>query len=430
MVLYITGMFALVDCNNFYVSCERVFNPGLNGRPVVVLSNNDGCIIARSAEAKTLGIAMGTPVFRCRSLLKRHDVAVFSSNYPLYGDMSSRVMALLAELAPAIELYSIDESFLDLSGFGRLDVRMFGQQLRRKVGRWTGIPVSVGIASTKTLAKVANRLAKADERYGGVCVLDDDEAVCQALRQTAVEDIWGIGRRWGRTLGLCGIRTAEDLAAASSEQVRRMLHVTGARVQAELRGQSCLPLEEVRPRKQSICTSRSFGHAVTSFDGLHQAVATFAARTAEKLRQEGLVASMLTVFAGTSRFAPPQERCWLSRTIPLGTSTADSLVLVSAASRLLEALFQQGYDYRKAGVLVSGLEDRAAAAREPELFGSDPGHDDARRKLMAAMDEVNRTCGHGTIRLASEGRDAWRPQQAYLSPRYTTQWSDILEIRG
>ncbi|ARM32017.1 Y-family DNA polymerase [Prosthecochloris sp. HL-130-GSB] len=422
-------MFALVDCNNFYVSCERVFNPGLNGRPVVVLSNNDGCIIARSEEAKALGIAMGTPEFRCRSFLERHNVAVFSSNYPLYGDMSSRVMMTLAELAPGIEVYSIDESFLDLEGFDRFDLAEFCRGVRRTVGRYTGIPVSIGVGTTKTLAKVANRLAKTSQDFEGVCVLGHDEDIRRALDLVAVDEIWGIGRQWSRTLHARGIRTASDFAAASPGWVRRVLHVTGARVQAELQGRSCLPLEEVRPKKQSICTSRSFGRGVTEPDDLQQAVATFAGRTAVKLRQEGLVASMLTVFAGTSRFNLPEARYWASRSIAFSAPSQDTLDLIAASSALVEGMFHPGYDYRKAGVLVSGLVDEAACHRDLSLFDTGQAASAGRKKLMMAMDAVNRMYGSGTVRVAAEHHDAWKPRQEHLSRCYTTRWEDIIDIR-
>jgi len=425
-------MFALVDCNNFYVSCERVFNPSLNGRPVVVLSNNDGCIIARSNEAKALGIAMGTPEFRCRKLLKQNNVAVFSSNYPLYGDMSSRVMLTLAEFTPAIEVYSIDESFLDLSGFNRFDLKDYCQDIRKTVGRFTGIPVSIGIGPTKTLAKIANRFAKKYSGFEGVCILQKKEDIRAALSQTAVEDIWGIGRQWSRLLQVGRILSAEQFASTSPVWVRRHLHVTGARIQAELNGHSCLPLEEVRPVKQSICTSRSFGRSVNSEPELEQAVATFSGRCARKLRKEGLCASLITVFAGTSPFDPAAQRYWGSRTAALTVPSQDSITLGKAARAVLASVYQPDYGYRKAGVMVSGMVPAdQAGGKELSLFDEqDTLQDDKARKLMKAMDALNEQYGQGTVYLASENADAWKPHQEWLSPCYTTRWSDIIEVNA
>ena len=424
-------MFALVDCNNFYASCERVFNPALVGRPVVVLSNNDGCVIARSEEAKVLGIGMGAPAFKCRELLLRHGVAVFSSNYPLYGDMSSRVMTTLAGFAPSIEVYSIDESFLDLSGFGRFDLECYGSEIRRTVRRHTGIPVGVGIAATKTLAKIANRIAKKHLEYDGVCVLERDAEIQRALKLIAVGDIWGVGRQWASFLQTNGIDTAADFAAASPAWIRQHMHVTGARVQAELNGRSCLALEAVRSVKKSICTSRSFGRTVRSKEALRQAVATFAGRCALKLRREGLRTSLVTVFAATSRFSHESERYWGTRTLALQEPSQDSIVLLNVAEQLLDALYQPGYEYRKAGVLLAGLNPADAPGAALSLFPeASCTRDGQHRKLMQIMDAVNRRYGHGTIHLAAEETEAWKPLQKRLSPRYTTRWSEILEVHG
>lgn len=424
-------MFALVDCNNFYASCERVFNPALNERPVVVLSNNDGCVIARSNEAKALGIEMGTPEFKCRSILKRHHVAVFSSNYPLYGDMSSRVMTTLAEFTPSIEVYSIDESFLDLSGFSRFDLAQYGQKIRTTVGRYTGIPVGIGIAPTKTLAKVANRFAKKYPGFHGVCILREEEKIRKALRMTDIGDIWGIGRQWRQLLQAAGIRTAADFVSVSPQWVRRHMRVTGARIQAELKGQSCLFLEEVQQPKKSICTSRTFGQNIDTEEELQQAVASFAARCAYKLRKEGSAASVLSVFAGTGPFAAPQERFWATRTVSLPVAANDAITLARAAESLLGSVYRPGIVYRKAGVLVSGLTQASGAGRkELALFSNeDMVPDEARAKLMRAVDTINERYGRETVHLAAEHAQAWKPKQECLSPRYTTQWSDIIKVR-
>jgi len=422
-------MFALVDCNNFYASCERAFNPALRLRPVVVLSNNDGCIIARSEEAKALGIPMGTPEFKCRLLLKQHDVAVFSSNYALYGDMSSRVMTTLAALTPEIEVYSIDEAFLNMSSFSRFDLPDYARQMRKTVRKHTGIPVCVGMAPTKTLAKIANRLAKKNPHYQGVCVLATAEEILAALLHTKVEDIWGIGRQWSKLLQAKRIETAADLAAASASWIRKHLHIVGARIQAELQGKSCLPMELVRPAKQSICTSRSFGRNVSSLAELQQAVATFAGKCAVKLRKEDSLASMLTVFIATSPFDELDKRYWGTRTAALPHPTQDSIAMLKAAETILAGIFREGKVYKKAGVIVSGIVPRASCSITLSLFAEEAPAANARdAKLMQVMDAINQRYGRGTVRLAAENAESWKPHQERLSPRYSTRWSDIIQV--
>jgi len=424
-------MFALVDCNNFYASCERAFNPALCLRPVVVLSNNDGCIIARSEEAKALGIKMGEPEFKCRPLLKKHDVSVFSSNFALYGDMSSRVMTTLAALAPEIEVYSIDEAFLDMSSFTRFDLADYAKLLRKSVRQNTGIPVCVGIAPTKTLAKLANRLAKKNPHLQGVCVLKGQAEINAALERTKVEDIWGIGRQWSKLLQAKRIETAADMAAAPASWIRKHLHIVGARIQAELQGKSCLAMELVRPAKQTICTSRSFGRSVTALPELQQAVATFAGKCAIKLRKEESLASMLAVFIATSPFDESGERYWGTRTASLPYPTQDSIAILRAAETILAGIFRDGKVYKKAGVIVSGIVPRASGSSTtlslfPEAV---PVQNERDAKLMQAMDAINQRYGRGAVHLASEDAAAWQPNQERLSPRYTTRWSDIIEVR-
>lgn len=423
-------MLALVDCNNFYVSCERVFNPALIGRPVVVLSNNDGCFIARSEEAKALGLPMGGPAFRYRELLRKHRVSVLSANFTLYGDMSSRVMATLGELAPEIEVYSIDEAFLDMSSFNRLDPARYAAHMRTTVRRHTGIPVSIGLGSTKTLAKAANRLAKKEPRYEGICMLSSPEQVHTALSRLRVEDIWGIGRQWTRLLEAGNIRTALDFAMAPESWVRKHLHITGARVQAELNGRPCLPLEQVRPPKQTICTSRSFGRTVTLPEEMQQAVGTFAGTCSRKLRREGSLASMLTVFICTSPFNDPAKKYWGTKTVALPSPSQNTIALLRAAELALSAIWREGFAYKKAGVVVSGLEPAVSSAPCLRLFEApDNAAGERQQRLMAAMDSLNRRYGEGTVQLAAENRDAWKPNQAMLSPRYTTAWEEIITVR-
>ena len=423
-------MFALVDCNNFYASCERTFRPELRLRPVVVLSNNDGCIIARSEEAKALGIQMGTPEFKCRPLLRQHNVAVFSSNYALYGDMSSRVMATLAALAPEIEVYSIDEAFLDMSSFSRFDLRDYARLMRKTVRQHTGIPVCVGMAPTKTLAKIANRLAKKNQHYQGVCVLATAAEIRAALLRTKVEDIWGIGRQWSKLLQAKRIESAADLAAASAAWVRKHLHIVGARIQAELQGTSCLPMELVRPAKQSICTSRSFGRNVSTLAEMQKAVATFAGKCAVKLRKEDSLASMLTVFIATSPFDESGNRYWGTRTAALQHPTQDSIAILRAAETILAGIFRDGKVYKKAGVMVSGIVPRASCSTTLSLFAEEaPAPNERDGKIMQVMDSINLRYGGGAVRLAAENSESWKPHQERLSSRYTTRWSDIIEVR-
>ena len=424
-------MFALVDCNNFYASCERTFRPELRLRPVVVLSNNDGCIIARSEEAKALGIQMGTPEFKCRDVLKQHDVAVFSSNYALYGDMSSRVMRLLGKLAPEIEVYSIDEAFLDMTSFTRFDLTDYAQHIRKTVRLHTGIPVCVGISPTKTLAKIANRIAKKNPEYQGVCVLSTAEEIQAALNRTKVEDIWGIGRQWSKLLQAKRIVTAADMAAASAPWIQKHLHIIGARIQAELQGKSCLAMELVRPAKQSICTSRSFGRSVSTLVELQQAVATFAGKCAVKLRKENSLASMLTVFIATSPFDDSGNRYWGTRTAALPHPTNDSRAILNAADKILDGIFRDGKAYKKAGVIVSGLVPKGSCSTTLSLFPEeDPVQNERDTRLMQAMDAINKRYGRGTVHLAAENSDAWKPNQERLSSGYTTRWSDIIEVKG
>ena len=423
-------MFALVDCNNFYASCERTFRPELRLRPVVVLSNNDGCIIARSEEAKALGIQMGTPEFKCRDLIKTHDVAVFSSNYALYGDMSSRVMRLLGKFAPEIEVYSIDEAFLDMSSFMRFDLADYARHMRRTVRQHTGIPVCVGIAPTKTLAKIANRIAKKTPEYQGVCVLKSHEEIYSALERTKVEDIWGIGRQWSKLLQAKGIETAADFTVASPAWIRKHLHIVGARIQAELQGISCLEMELVRPAKQSICTSRSFGHSVSTLAELQQAVATFAAKCAVKLRKENALASMLTVFIAASPFDESGNRYWGTRTAALPHPTQDSIAILRVAETILTGIFQDGKEYKKAGVIVSGMVSQGSCNTTLSLFPEEePAASQRAATLMQTMDAINQRYGRGAVHLASENSESWKPSQEHLSPCRTTSWNDILEVK-
>jgi DNA polymerase V len=424
-------MFALVDCNNFYVSCERVFNPSLTGKPVVVLSNNDGCFIARSDEAKALGLPMGGPAFKFRDILQKNRVRVFSANFPLYGDMSSWVMATIGDLAPEIEIYSIDEAFVDLGGFSRFGLEHHASRIRSTVRKHTGIPVSIGIGSTKTLAKAASRMAKKNPGYEGVCMLSTRKEISDALTTLKVDDIWGIGRQWNRLLETRNIRTALDYSRTPASWIRKNLHIPGIRIQEELNGHSCLPLEQVRPPKQSICTSRSFGRTVISLDELQQAVATFAGTCARKLREEGSVASMLTVFICTSPFDEPHRKYRGTRTLAMPRPSRDTISVIRTAELALASIYREGFEYKKAGVIVSCLAPASSSEREIALFTEeDTAGNDREKRLMEAMESINRRYGPAAVRIAAENDDAWKPNQAMKSAQYTTAWSDILTLSG
>ncbi|MBU0741378.1 translesion error-prone DNA polymerase V subunit UmuC [bacterium] len=424
-------VFALIDCNNFYVSCERVFDPRLRDVPVVVLSNNDGCVIARSAEAKEMGIPMAAPFFEFRRLAQHKKVKVFSSNYALYGDMSARVMRTLAEFTPRLEIYSIDEAFLDLSGNGRRDLIAYGREIAATVRRATGIPVSVGLGPTKVLAKIANRIAKRNPETGGVLDFTALGPHREAhLAQIDVKDVWGIGRRWSERLRQLGISTALDLREADPHQIRRRLSVVGERIVRELRGTSCLALEDAPPKKQQIMTSRTFGERVTDHRSMREAMGTFTARTAEKLREQRSRARALTVFITTSPFNEREPRYSNSATRALPGATRDSGELIAAAIDALDEIWKPGYRYMKAGVMLLDLvpesHDQGAlfAAPQPRSRGRSSS-------LMDVLDRLNRDLGRGTVRYATEGlRKAWRMKQEHRSPAYTTRWDQLPVVRG
>jgi len=418
-------MLALVDCNSFYASCERVFDPRLRGRPVVVLSNNDGCVVARSAEAKAMGIAMGTPFFQIRDLVARHGIVVRSSNYTLYGDLSARIMAVLGRFTPHLEVYSIDEAFLDLGGAPADRLAECGRAIRRTVLRWTGIPVSIGIGPTKTLAKVANHLAKHAPAAGGVWSLADPRDQAAALARLDVQDIWGIGSRLTARLKRVGIATALDLRDANSNHIRRLLGVVGERTALELRGLACLALEEIVPPAKSIIRSRSFGRPVQRREELEEAVAVHATRAAEKLRRHRRVAGAMSVFVATSRFrASPYAN---QATFPLDPPTDDTARLIRAALAALRPIFREGLAYQNAGVMLGGLEPRAGLT-ECLFARYDRGRSE---RLMAVLDGVNRRLGPDTLRYATSGlARPWHMRREHASPRYTTRWDELPTARA
>ncbi|GAB4359449.1 MAG: Y-family DNA polymerase [Methylohalobius crimeensis] len=421
--------FALVDCNNFYASCERVFQPRLDGRPVVVLSNNDGCVIARSQEAKALGVPMGAPYFKIESLVRRHRVTVFSSNYALYGDMSRRVMQVLAGFAPRIEPYSIDECFLDLAGMPEA-LTAYALEVARIVRQWTGIPVSIGIAPTKTLAKIANRLAKRGGSPDGP-VLDWERLVSPeaALAAVPVEEVWGIASRWGERLRHLGIGDARALREADPKRLRRHFGVVMERIGRELRGVSCLPLETVPPHRKQILTSRSFGQRLTEFDDLRAAVTAFAARAGEKLRSQELCAQALTVFLHTSPFDPRQPYYTNARTLAFERPTQNTGDLIRAAVKGLKQIHRLGPVYQKAGVMLLDLVP--AGIGQGTLFDAETDRSRRSDRLMQALDDINRRYGRQTLHYAGEALNGrWRMRQALKSPSYTTRWKALPVVQA
>jgi DNA polymerase V len=419
-----TAPVALVDCDGFYASCERVFQPTLRGRPVVVLSNNDGCVIARSNEAKALGIAMGEAWHICRKRVDTDGVIVRSSNYTLYGDMSARVMRTIAGFTPELEIYSIDEAFLGLGGFeARLECH--ARALRRTVLQWTGIPVSVGIAPTKTLAKVATRRAKKDLETGGVFLLMDKAAIDTELAEMGLTDLWGVAHRLAARLMALGITTPLALKQADPRFIRGRFNVVLEQLVLELRGIACIALEEAPPDRKSIMASRSFGRTVETREELEEAVATYTSRAAEKLRGQGLAAGRIVVFAHTNHFRPEDPQYYGMQPIRLPVATADTGKLIAAARRGLGALYRPGYRYKKAGILL--LELAPAAAVQGDLFAA---ADTTRLKArMRAVDMLNRRFGRDTVSFAAAGRRrAWKLRSEFLSPRFTTNWDELLRV--
>jgi DNA polymerase V len=420
----VAHVFALVDCNNFYVSCERVFNPKLAGRPVVVLSNNDGCIISRSEEAKAIGVKMGAPLFRAQALLDAHTAAIFSSNFALYGDMSRRVAETLETFSPDIELYSVDEAFLTLDDCAAEQLSDTGLEIKRRVERWTGIPVSIGIAATKTLAKVAVQIAKHSQKAQGVVNLFESAYLEHALARVKVEAVWGVGSNSARRLKAAGIKTALDLRDADALCWRSRAGIMLERIIHELRGVSCLPLELCPPPPRSLTVSRSFGSPVETLSELREAVAFYATRAGEKLRRRALVADALVVFLSTGRFdGEPLHAPSAAVTLPCPTSyTAD---LIREAHHALEKIYTPGYRFRKAGVMLIGLA-RAPHAQQ-SLFTSTERAD----RLMAALDRINARMGsrilhYGAVGLKKRGR--WQSVCERRSPRCTTRWNELLTL--
>ena len=420
-------LFALVDVNNFYVSCERVFNPALENRPVAVLSNNDGCCVARSNEVKALGVKMGAPWFQMKELAKQHGIVALSSNYALYADMSSRAVSILREYSPNVEVYSIDESFLSLNGLGRLwpSFAGMGQSMRQRVLQWTGLPVCVGVGPSKTLAKLANHIAKKNPRFNGVCDLASmpQAEIDTLLAGIEVGEVWGVGRRIEAHLQAAGIRTVQDLRDAPSTWLRSRFGVVMERTGNELRGISCLALEEVAPAKKQIIASRSFGQPVHALPELSEALVSHVSRAAEKLRGQDGMCNAIHVFIHTNPFREQDPQYSNSIVIPLPNASADTRLLVRAALFGLKNIYKPGYAYKKAGVMLMGISDAQTAQGSLLL---EHGAGQRSEGLMKAMDALNRRYGRQTVSVfASAAPKSWAMRRENMSPCYTTRWSDV-----
>jgi len=424
---YPMPVFALVDCNNFYASCEKLFRPDLKDTPVVVLSNNDGCVVARSREAKLLGIKMGVPVFQIKAEMQRHGILAFSSNYALYADLSSRVMRTLEEMAPRVEVYSIDEAFLDLTGIeSAISLVEFGQQVRERIGHWIGITVCVGIAPTKTLAKLANHAAKKYPATQGVVDLTNPDRQRRLLALVPVDDVWGVGRRLSKRLNALGITTALDLANASPRAIRDQFSVVLERTVRELNGESCIELEEIPPTKKQIVCSRSFGVKVTQFELLREAVCEYATRATEKLRKEQQQAKVMTVFIRTSPFKDNEPQYSNSASGELLIPSCDTRDFIELASHLLKRIWKDGFRYAKAGVMLSDFYDPGMF--QPGLF-DDVSTRSNSQQLMSVLDTINQS-GAGKVFFAGQGtKKDWSMKREHLSPAYTTRWDQLPRVK-
>lgn len=420
-----TRAIALVDVNNFYVSCERVFSPKLEGKPVLVLSNNDGCAIARSNEVKALGVKMGEPWFKLKDMAKKHGIIAHSSNYALYADMSNRVMSILSKFSPDQEVYSIDECFLDLTGFQTRSLTEYGLQIRHRIKQWTGLPVCVGVGASKTLAKLANHIAKKNPQFSGVCDLNAMSQVehDQWLGRVEVGEVWGIGRRLAPQLNELGIRTVLDLKRANPAVLCSRFSVVMEKIIRELNGTVCIDLEEISPPRKQIISSRSFGYPVADLPSLEEAIGLYISRAAEKLRRQQSFAGSVHVYIRTSPFNENEPHYSNSLTIPLPEQTDDSMQLTRVALWGLRKIYRGGYRYQKAGIMLSEIVD--SQGKQTDLFSHSQPHSKPGR-VMAAMDQINALMGRGTLRLASQGfRQPWKMKQGNKSPAYTTRWDEL-----
>jgi len=420
------NVFALVDCNNFYASCERIFQPTLEDKPIAILSNNDGCVIARSNEAKALGLPMGAPAHKFASFFRQHNVRVFSSNYPLYGDMSQRVMDVLRQFTPEVEVYSIDEAFLHFEGFQHYDMETYAQQMRKRVHKWTGMPVSIGLGPSKGLAKVANRIAKKfAAKTNGVYVIDSEEKRIKALKWLPIADVWGIGRQHARRLAFNNIETAYDFTQLSDDWVRKHMSVVGLRLKKDLEGTATIPMELVASPKKAIATTRSFEFLIDSYEEMQERISTYATLCAEKLRKQRSNCHAVYVFVRSNPFMPdlPQYRNGTLMAMPFASQS--SLTISKYALKGLERIYKNGIQYKKAGVMVTGIVPKNA--QQLTLFDTEDARHDA---LMQRIDYLHRKYGPHKIKLANQDLNrTFKMKQAHLSPRYTTNINDIITVR-
>ncbi len=419
------NLFALVDCNNFFVSCERVFNPKLENKPVVVLSNNDGCIISRSNETKALGIKMGTPFFKVKDFLNQNDVTAFSSNYSLYGDMSQRVMSILSKFTPNIEIYSIDEAFLDFSGFNYKNIQKYAQKIKQIVYQWTGIPVSVGVGKTKTLAKIATHIAKKNKQFNGVYVINDDEEFNNFLNNISVEEVWGVGRQFKKKLLANNINNVFQMQNANQQWIKKNFGVVGLRTVKELQGVSCISIESVARNKKGITSSRSFGKSVSDYDELRQAISAYITTAAKKLRDQKSLANVLIIYILTNRF--DKKRFYYNhKVIKLPVPTNSTFVFISYANKVLKNIYVKGLKYKKAGVMLSDI----IPENNTQLSLFDNNNVVKSNILMTTIDDINDKIGKGTIKSAGEGfKKRWKMKSEMRSREFTTCWKDILEAK-
>lgn len=415
-------MYGLIDCDAFFASCEQVFRPDLRHKPLVVLSGNDGCVIALTREAKALGIKRGIPYFKIKKEIERHHIAVFSSNFTLYGDLSSRVVRLIMNRADEVEVYSIDEAFINLKG--EPDQLSFCRHLRQEIWQGVNIPVSIGIAPTRTLAKIATDFAKHYKGYEGVCLIDTDEKREKALRLTAIKEVWGIGRQLSKKMDLYGINTAWDFTQKKASWIRKMFKIQGLRTWNELHGTTCLDAY-MSAEKQSICTSRTFSRAIVDFELLAERVAVFVAACGKKLRYQNGVADTLTVFISTNRHQLDQPQHQEAFPAHLETPTNDTLELTHTALQVLRHIYRKGYQYKKAGVIVSNITSSHTV--QQNLF--DKINRPQRLKLNQAIDRINDKLGQNTIRLVRQGNGEWGSKSEWSSPHYTTQLDEIMPIK-
>ena len=431
-------MYGIIDCDNCYVSCERVFRPDLKDKPVVVLSNNDGCVVARSNEAKKMGIKAGTPYFQLAEQFPNQKIVVFSSNYELYGELTSRVVSIISKETPAYFRYSIDECFVYLDGMEHMDLKAWGEELHKKIKRNVGMPVSIGLALNKTLAKMASHFAKKYQGYRHCCMIDSDEKRIKALKLYPIDEVWGIGRRYAARLEALGVKTAYDFAEHSQTWVKATFNnIVIERTWRELNGEDCVPNEEMA-KKKSICTSRSFNGMITDLDGLRTHVSNYAARCAEKLRQQGTVASIVGVFLNTNAFREDLPQYWNFQEMRLTTPSSSTVTIVKAANEVLQKLYRQGYHYKKAGVIVMGIGPNSPI--QPDLFDYNAEQFEKMKRLDAVIDRINKVNGTETIVLGSQqypqkdGKGkanvfANAIKHDFKSKNPTTRWSDIIVLK-